>query len=307
MKRINKLIMFSAIIACCINTVNAENKCSSNIALNKPATASSSTETEFPIHAVDGNLSTNWCTPGFNGWITVDLQNTFSIDSIKLYVNQYIAGNTEHEIKISDDMDNWILAKTLSGETYNNQTLTIKFDPALLNVRGVKIHTLNSNSWVSWYEIEVYATPAKPTISQEGELLTSSFTTNNQWYFNGNPIQDAIYQTYTATLPGSYQVSVSYGDECESMSEILALTTTGVNENSTNDVRIYPNPSKDNIIVEGVKNGILEIINLQGKIVKYTPIPDSITRIDISQLTEGIYSLKITTNEGIIVKKLIKQ
>ncbi|MBP7220185.1 MAG: T9SS type A sorting domain-containing protein [Paludibacteraceae bacterium] len=75
----------------------------------------------------------------------------------------------------------------------------------------------------------------------------------------------------------------------------------------TNDVRIYPNPSKDNIIVEGVKNGILEIINLQGKIVKYTPIPDSITRIDISQLTEGIYSLKITTNEGIIVKKLIKQ
>lgn len=242
MKNLKNLILLSAIVGgCCISSLNAQNA-GSNIALNKVATASSSTTQETPNRAFDGDVSTNWCAPANTGWIQVDLQNKSLVDSIRLYVNQAIAGNTVHEIKVSEDMVNWTLVKTLSEYTYNNQIITEKFDPVLSNVRGVKINTTSSTSWVGWYEIEVYGS-----------------------------------------------------------------ITVEINETSSKNVTIYPNPAKDNITVEGTTKGIIEIFNLQGQPIKYVNASEKETNIDISNLNAGVYSLKITTDDGIIVKKLLKQ
>lgn len=306
MKNLKILILLSAIIGGSISSVNAQNACL-NAALNKPATASSSTTAEVPSRAFDGNLTSNWCSPGFTGWVAVDLQHKFSVDSIKLYVNQAIDGITVHEIKISDDMENWTLAETLSGATFNNQVIKVNFSTPLSNVRGVMINTTSTDSWVAWYEIEVYATLSKPTITQENNVLTSSSTVNNQWYLNGNPIPDATAQTYTVTAPGSYQVGVKNDSECtEVMSDAISLTT-GVNEIGIKSIKILPNPAKDNVIIEGASKGTIEILTLQGQLIKHVNVSENKTSINIANLTDGVYSLKITTSEGTIVKKLLKQ
>lgn len=307
-KNLKNLILLSAIICCCFSSAYAQDACS-NVSLNKSAIASSSTSTEIPSLAFDGDLTTNWCAPGSIGWIQVDLQNKVTINSLKLYVNQYYAGNTVHEIKISSDMVSWTLVKTLSGYTSNNQVLTVNFSPALSDVRGVMINTTSSNSWVSWYEIQVFSNPVKPIITQNRDVLTSSSTTNNQWYLDGSPIPGENSQSYTATAIGSYQVGVSNGNGCESMSDIVNVTsiTAGVNEIAKKDVKIYPNPAKDNISIEGVTSGKIELINLQGQVINYANVSDKNKSMDISKLATGVYSLKITTDEGIIVKKLLKQ
>lgn len=220
-----KLIFLSAIIGWCISVAHAQNECD-NVALNKSATASSSTATEPPNYAFDGNTNTNcWCAPGSIGWIQVDLASKFTVNSLKLYVNQAIPGITVHEILISQDMINWTLVETLSGHTSNKQILTVNFNPALSDVRGVKINTTLSTSWVAWGEIEVFSGPTKPIITQHEEVLTSSSTTNNQWYLNGSAIVGATSQSYTTTIPGSYQVGVSNGNGCISMSDIVTIST----------------------------------------------------------------------------------
>lgn len=305
MKNSQKVFLLIAIISCCFSSVYAQNKCS-NAAFNKQATAESSTEIEIPGRAFDGDLETNWCAPGTTGWIQVDLQNKLTVDSLKLYVNQAVTGETVHEIKISEDMNNWSVVKTLMGSTSNNQILTVYFEPALSNVRGVMINTTRSTSWVAWYEIEVYSNPSKPTISQNGNVLMSSSVINNQWYFNGSPISGATSQNYTMTASGAYQVGVSNGNSCELLSEIVGFTV-GVHEIGKNEIQIYPNPAKENVIVEGATRGVIELLDLNGQVIKQVIVSDEKTSIDISKLTEGVYLIKIITSEGTVVRKLLKQ
>lgn len=307
MKNVYNFILISAILGCSLSPASAADVCS-NIAVSKTATASASTSLEIPGRALDDNFTTQWCAPGNVGWIKVDLLKKNTINKMKLYVNQAVSGNTVHEIKVSSDMVNWTLVKTLSGYTTNNQALDVSFNPALSDIQGVMINTTQSNSWVAWYEIQVFSGPTKPTISKEGAVLTSSSTTNNQWYLNGNPISGANSQSYSATSAGSYQVGVSAGVDCESLSEIEAVSiTTGINDNAEKNVKIYPNPAKDNVVIEGVTSGKIELINLQGQILKQVTISETNSGLDISTITNGVYSIKITTKDGIIVKKLVKQ
>jgi hypothetical protein len=309
MKNLYNFIILSVILGCFVNAANAQENCN-NVALNRTATASSTSSSEETTNkAFDGDLTTNWSASAHYGWIQVDLQNKVTVDSLKLYVNQFYSGNTVHEIKVSEDMENWILADTLTRYTYNNQVITVNFNPALSDVRGVMINTTSSNSWIAWYEIEVFANPYIPTIIKDGYVLTSSSATNNQWYLNGSPIPDANFQSYTASASGSYQVGISYGNDCESMSEILNITdfTSAINKNSKKDIRIYPNPAKDIVIIEGVSKAKIEVFNLQGQAVKHMNVSESKNSLDISALTNGLYSIKITTAEGTFVKKLLKE
>jgi hypothetical protein len=308
MKKMKKVCMFSATMACCVGAVFAGNA-PLNLALNKPATANSSTSAEIPSRATDGNRTTNWCTPGYTGWIQVDLQNHFSVDSLKLYVNQYVAGNSTHEVKVSTDMTHWTLVKTLSGYTSNNQLLTVAFDTPLTGIRGVMVNTTASTSWVAWYEIEAYGTLSTPSVTKEGNVLTSSSTVNNQWYLNGNPIPNATSSTYTVTVPGSYQVRVSEGNQGGVLSDALNVTEilTGIDAVKAKDIRVYPNPANDWITIEGKTVVQLELLNLQGESLQRVKAVGTQTRMNVSTLPAGVYSLKITTPEGTVVQKVLKQ
>lgn len=70
---------------------------------------------------------------------------------------------------------------------------------------------------------------------------------------------------------------------------------------------IYPNPANDKIEIEGLQVGQIEIINLQGQVIKNINLTRERTTINISKLTGGVYTMRIKTNDGIIVKKLVKQ
>jgi hypothetical protein len=77
-----------------------------------------------------------------------------------------------------------------------------------------------------------------------------------------------------------------------------------VNEiNINNAVKIYPNPSTENIYVnfEGIFSTI-NIINLQGK----TMLQSTNKNIDISSLENGIYIAQIITENGVLNSKFVK-
>lgn len=57
--------------------------------------------------------------------------------------------------------------------------------------------------------VTVNTAPSAPSISQNGNVLTSSITSGNQWYWNGALITSATNQTYTATQNGAFTVTVT--------------------------------------------------------------------------------------------------
>ena len=64
----------------------------------------------------------------------------------------------------------------------------------------------------------VNALPEIPTISQNGNQLTSTSAVSYQWYLDDSMICGATSQTYDATVSGSYQVEITDANAC---SEIL--------------------------------------------------------------------------------------
>lgn len=81
----------------------------------------------------------------------------------------------------------------------------------------------------------------------------------------------------------------------------------GINENATESINIYPNPTSDKFEITGLSNGTIEIMNAQGQIVSSKYVTCGVSTIDISKLSRGVYTMKLKTNNGIMVKKLIKQ
>ena len=79
----------------------------------------------------------------------------------------------------------------------------------------------------------------------------------------------------------------------------------------SNMFEIYPNPSNEQITIEAEKNNFknvtVEIINTEGQLIQKFSLQDSKTLINLNKLTGGVYTIKIKTDKGVVVKKLIKQ
>lgn len=72
---------------------------------------------------------------------------------------------------------------------------------------------------------------------------------------------------------------------------------------------VYPNPASQSITIETspyIYKSILHLFNANGQDLFQKEIIDSKTQLDINRLTSGVYFLKLQTEKGFEVKKLMK-
>jgi hypothetical protein len=83
---------------------------------------------------------------------------------------------------------------------------------------------------------------------------------------------------------------------------------TGIKQyNTSTGLRIYPNPANDVISVEAkdVKNAVLEIYSIDGRLAKQISIQSEMTKIGITDLAKGLYFIVVQTNDARMTQKLI--
>ncbi len=79
------------------------------------------------------------------------------------------------------------------------------------------------------------------------------------------------------------------------------ITTIGLSEITKNDILIYPNPTENFIYWKGAAKSeiqLIEIYNLSGQIIKSENAFRLQTKINVSDLKEGVYFLKLTFENG---------
>ena len=77
---------------------------------------------------------------------------------------------------------------------------------------------------------------------------------------------------------------------------------------ATLNFKMYPNPVKDNFVyVSSTQDLDVIIYNVLGKTIETKHVSPNNNKIDVSNLSKGIYLVKLTSDQGSITKKLVKQ
>ena len=87
-------------------------------------------------------------------------------------------------------------------------------------------------------------------------------------------------------------------------------TSTGISDRKHDQLRIWPNPANDMLNVQlhnGAMIGLVEVIDITGRIVQSEGSSASIERMDVSGLPIGNYTLRITSEEGVFHGRFVKR
>ncbi len=135
------------------NTPPAGGCGTTNVALNRPATASSSENAGTPAgSAVDGNTTTRWSSQFSDPqWLQVDLGSVQSI--CKVVLQWEAAYGKQYQIQVSSDAATWTTIYTQSNGAGGIETLTISGSGRYVRLYGTQRATAYG---YSLWELQVY-------------------------------------------------------------------------------------------------------------------------------------------------------
>ena len=143
------------------------------------------------------------------------------------------------------------------------------------------------------------------TISQSFGVLTASGSgTNYQWLDCGNGnsiITSATSQSYLPTANGSYACEITTSNGCKDTTACFSYSSTSI-KTISNELTwsAYPNPATGSVFInlpEVNKSARLKIIDTQGKLVKEVSINESTVKVDVSELSNGMYQMILISDD----------
>lgn len=149
---------------------------------------------------------------------------------------------------------------------------------------------------LSWTEPELGSTGNLMgyRIQKDGELLTDTLIEETEWRDN----EVDFDETY------EYVVIAIFDDGCEAESEPLSVTVTWdtVQENEKG-IKLYPNPAKETLRVDGKDILHVELFNIVGQKVLSTN--KDFGAIQLNNLPNGMYFVRLLTQQGEKTVKLV--
>ncbi|MCC6372051.1 MAG: T9SS type A sorting domain-containing protein [Bacteroidia bacterium] len=146
----------------------------------------------------------------------------------------------------------------------------------------------------------------------ESVTLTATGAQNYQWSSSpssilfGNPI---VVSPTTSQL---YAVTGTDNKGCSGVTSVILDVNecTGINEqNALAGLNVYPNPSKGIFIVEFNKSisRLVEVTDVTGRLVLSQKADSDKFSFDLSNVSKGVYLIKITSADGVNMTRVIKQ
>ncbi len=158
----------------------------------------------------------------------------------------------------------------------------------------------------------VVASSINTTITQSGVTFTANQTGVQYQWLDCNASNAAMAgdtnQVFTATINGSYAVTLSVVGCQTDTSVCYSLMTVGLKEMENNQLEIYPNPATNSLTIafgKTIKKAVVTITDITGKII-YTTTASETEKMEVSTsgFADGIYIVKIQTGDGVETKKL---
>ncbi|PRY65929.1 endoglucanase Acf2 [Glaciihabitans tibetensis] len=158
-----------------------------DIALGKPATASSSDGSNTAGSAVDGSSNTRWESAHGAGeqWVRIDLEKSFDISSVR--INWESAAAAKFEIQVSDRAEGpWQTVRTVTKENAAPDDVAVEATGRFVRILGLERLT---NYGYSIWDLEITGTLSTASIDTSTLLVTP----RNAAVVSGREVQFTAY------------------------------------------------------------------------------------------------------------------
>lgn len=233
------------------------------------------------------------CGSPINGNTTV-CQNTNGVT----YSVAAIPGATSYQ---------WELPNGATGISITN-SITINYGAAAvsgwLTVRGVNLYGPGGFSQV-W--ITVNPTPPTPTISQNGNQLSSSAPIGNQWYDSNGMLVNDTNVIYNVTVTDDYYTIVTLNGCSSDTSNMIHAIPTGIESHATLTTDLFPNPASNEVTVMTAGEFNVEVYDVSGRLIVSKSNNRNSCVLDVSEWDAGVYTVKVIRGSESSVLKLVKE
>jgi hypothetical protein len=252
------------------------------------------------IYAEDVNGRKDTVMIGMNGLATID------IDSFLSETDYYSVPYDSLEIRVihRDSIEHHCLqgytSQSVYGDLYFSNNVDLKNDyRPYYGIYG----TIYTN-------FEIIVSCISPPVAITVDFSGIAATMWDGWSqivkldSNCNIVDDKTVCSYC------YDIGETIFTSNENLSTFIVLFghEVGINDYPKfEEVMIYPNPTNNEINIDTEEMGTLELINMQGQIVDSKSLTEKSNNLDLSNLVSGVYTLRIKTDRGIAIRKLIKQ
>ena len=132
---------------------------------------------------------------------------------------------------------------------------------------------------------------------------TSATTGTNQYAISGLA-EETTYEVQVQADCGNNNLS--------EWSDMLTVTTlpNGIDNYLINNIALYPNPANEYIDVRidgDINVTSMEVFDVYGKLINTVNVVENPTRINVSGLANGMYFVRVTTEQGVATKTFVKK
>ncbi len=119
----------------------------------------------------------------------------------------------------------------------------------------------------------------------------------------GSVLQQSGVTTNDFTNPVTYNIIAE--DGLTNQDWLVTVSINNLVENKDiNKLNIYPNPASDIVIIENAENSKISIINMLGQVVFSQTLNNNNIKLNVSQIPNGTYLIRVENNNEVITKKL---
>ncbi len=186
--------------------------------------------------------------------------------------------------------NNWLFSPPFNLQA--GEQVTVSFWTRCGTTRSLRLTVGNANSIVG-QTTQIWANPA---------LLATTYA-------------QQIAPAWTAPTAGIYYFAFNDISAASAVATLRIDTTNFTSVLGTNDFlsskfSVFPNPTTNVINFSNDQNAVVstvELADLNGRVIKSVKVNATEGQISVSDLATGMYMMKITTDQGVAVKKIVKQ
>ncbi|MFN4951160.1 MAG: GEVED domain-containing protein, partial [Flavobacteriales bacterium] len=195
---------------------------------------------------------------------------------------------------------------------WNNNVIDgVPFAPAATTTFTVTGTGANGCDNTDNVTVTVNALPNAVAIAADPVTLVATPSGATYQWFNcatGQIIADATNDTLVASANGSYAVIVTNASGCSDTSDCMIVDQVGIYFPESAVIGLYPNPTNGMVTLEipAQEGATAFVYDAQGKLILTVANAKNGEQFDLSKLSTGVYTFRVTLNNLTHIEKVVK-